>query len=231
MPRRTSDFGQILLVSDGYPVYTADRVRLAATKLAAWKNWNGTDTLAQSNASLQCVTPAASANFGGRISALFPAAPYYVSDAPAALWSFLNNGDGFAIVMAKTTTAGIQIFLETTPSSTTGVSFRIQASNYNHLVYRSGVLVGAGITTAANTNSNQLRIAIDASSQYLKKTSSAEASISLTGTPSAPQATLSFGARAGSFPLDGEVAGIFCGPASKRDRMALLLQKYYSVAP
>ncbi len=223
-------FQRILKTSAGFPLYTADRTTLALTKLAAWRNWNGADTLAQASAPLQCVTPAPSANFGGRYSAAFPAAPYYVSDAAASFWSFLNNGDGFAIVLAKTTTAGIQVILETTSASTTGISFRIQASNYNHLVYRSGALVGVGMTSAANTNANQLRVAIDATTQYLKKTGSAETSIPLTGTPSAPQTTLYLGARAGSFPVDGEVAGIFCGPAASRTQMAALLFQWSGVA-
>jgi hypothetical protein len=64
---------------------------------------------AQSTSAKQCALPAADSNFNGALSAQFPAAPYYGSNALPAAWQFQHNGTGmdvFNVWMPLTIAAG-----------------------------------------------------------------------------------------------------------------------------
>lgn len=101
--------------------------------------------IAQATGANQAVVPAADANYGGRVSALFGGViKNYVSNAPASAWKFLHGGTGGTAyyAMKQDNTSGG--YLAYTYGATRGMWIGMGASIYNLIIAGDVQISAAG---------------------------------------------------------------------------------------
>lgn len=114
-PTSPSLFEQVLELSQGRPVFTADRYVPQAIEggvsVRSFTDWNNSGhQLRQTSLGLQVPEPHASPVFGGGVAAEFTGAQWYRSTQPASAWVFLSDGVSVETwtVLARRSLVGLQ---------------------------------------------------------------------------------------------------------------------------
>jgi len=114
-------FQQVLALSAGRPVFTADKyvVDGVSGRVRGFVDWNDpTHTLEQATSANQVLVPGSSAAFNGAAVAAFPGTAVYGSTRPPSAWAFAHDGASceYVIVFKQSVVAGVQAIAVTTPA-------------------------------------------------------------------------------------------------------------------
>jgi hypothetical protein len=235
-------FGDVLTVALNRPVFVADYYAVDGItgKVSAWIDYNdAAHQLVQASNSNQVVVPAAHADFGGKLCATFTGAEYYVSNKPAAYYTFEHDGNGGSILLVCTptnTAAGGRPVCTRTVGATIGVGLAFDVAGAGNVgLYVSnaaGAFVSIGVAQVQNVATYYLvsyRLGISpGAAVYIK--SALAVSITSTTAPSgaAPANTLSLGgqsngANLAAFRYRALVLGDYLGPAERAAQQTWIL--------
>jgi hypothetical protein len=135
-------FEQVLALSAGRPVFTADKYALdgVSGRVRSWIDWNNpAHVLDQATSAAQVPVPAPHADFGGAVCAAHAGLPPYEGNLPGAA-DFMHDGTGGACVMVFTPTGATDAVLVATREN--GRGFMI--------VRFSGPVLRSYVTTATD---------------------------------------------------------------------------------
>jgi hypothetical protein len=108
--RRAALFAQVLALSGGRPIFTADRYTVdgVSGKTAAFVDWSDSArTLAQATSAQQVALPASHASFSGSLCATFAGGQWYDSNQAAAFWDYMVDGAGVTSILVSEPTSAV----------------------------------------------------------------------------------------------------------------------------
>jgi len=234
-------FQQVLFLSAGRPVFTADYYILdpSSGKVLAFVDWNDpTHLLLQTNPARQVRPPQPNPSFKDRLCADFTGSQYYVSNRQPSDWAFLHAGNGSVFGVLTTTSLSVNQRWLSTRNSTGNPGFSSHVTTGGNL--QMTILSNGGLQVLDVSSPISLNVPAQWSMSYTegastelyyKTTLSVENSAMSTNPPdsSAPPVTLWFGAQAPSviLPFFGRTPGFFFTPgavnrAAGREALATL---------
>ncbi len=219
------DFGDILLLSAGRPVFTADLCIEDPTHpgyvLRIVDHNDPTHWLEQTDPAKQVAMPAAHADFGGRLCFNFTGAEYYDSNRSIAYWQYMHNGTGGGCyaVLTLTDLAASRFVAMNRGNANRGFDLAFFTTPFvaGQVLTTAGTVVNANITppavgTPVQVGFNYLEGGATPSEYAFKITGAAELTGNSTGAPDAADAltTMRVGARGVSndFQFRGRLAFI-----------------------
>ncbi len=147
--RTTADlFAEVLTLSAGRPVFTADNYIEVAGKVVGFVDWNDpTHVLMQASSAAQVAVPLPHADFAGALCASFTGAQSYVSNRPTSQWVTEHDGVSSEVFFALSPTAASLAFFMATAANAGAAGFHLyNDSTYRHFL--SNDSGGAVINTA-----------------------------------------------------------------------------------